>query len=107
VIRSDNPTMCTRQENGSPVINTAIPYWDRGPQIGSRKRASRTAPVVVISIDEVERKRRELDPDGQSSLHLACQKNSSLDTLEVLASSCKSVLSQLDDGGNTPLMIGK
>ena len=97
--------MCTPVHNAKwPLVYTAIPYWDRLPCVPSNKTP---APVVIISLDEVERMRKEVEPNGQCSIHLACQRNAPLSIIRLLVESCKDVLDQVDDDGNLPLMIGE
>ena len=94
-------TMCTPREDCCwPLLGTAVPYWN--PTAGRKYEA----PVVIVSLDEVKRKRREFSPSGQSSLHLACQRNSPLASVRVLVKACPRLLSQVDNEGNTPIMLG-
>jgi hypothetical protein len=93
---------CTRKiDSDGPLLSTAIPYWNQSLFI------ARTSQDVVVSIDEVLRKRQDVEPIGQSSVHIACQRSAPLEVLSLLVRSSNSILRQADDDGNLPVMVGK
>jgi hypothetical protein len=124
-----------RQDSGCPLVHTAVPYWneslflsstttttsssslvasatERLPQHHTRQQKFvAAAPAVAISIDEVQRKRRDIASNRQCSLHMACQQNAPLTLMAILIRSfgphCHVALSHFDCDGNLPMMIGE
>jgi hypothetical protein len=94
---------CRKIDRDEPLLTTAIPYWNRSaPQIWLRSPQD-----VVVSIDEVVGQRQHIEPTGQCSVHIACQRNTPLNVLSFLVKTSNSLLKQADDHGNLPIMIGK
>jgi hypothetical protein len=86
-----------------PHIITGLPT---GGVLSEVERRSRLAPTI-LSRDEVLHFRNEIVPRGQCALHMALQRGSPLEVVQVLVESDPSTLQLADLDGDLPLMTGR
>ena len=83
-----------------PCVQTTLSPID-GEIVSHRQRTSR---LSQRSQEEVELSRRDFRPQGQTALHLAAQRNSSLEVLQQLVRQDPLTLQLTDNNGNIPLV---